>query len=156
MRASSDNTFPGEPICRGVLNEDLANAMAQAARLKSTYYSRMAAGCRSLWVAKSSKSLLGLFGSGRKRRPQIEQAYSPVHMRLPSRLVITALRQAFSAGILKAYIDSRKRFKVKRISEATFRAHAVNQALSCFARGLPPTTPASPYLLVWRFGCRQC
>ena len=37
---------------------------------------------------------------------QIEQAYSPVHMRLPSRFVITARRQTFSIGILEAYIDS--------------------------------------------------
>jgi hypothetical protein len=71
-----------------------------------------------VWVAKSTKSLLGSLGSGRKRRPQIEQAYSPVHKRLPSRLVITALRQTFSAGILKAYIDIGIRFKAKRISGA--------------------------------------
>jgi len=38
--------------------------------------------------------------------PQIEQAYSPVHMRLPFRFVITARKQTFSIGILKAYIDS--------------------------------------------------
>ena len=50
--------------------------------------------------------MAGSLGSGRKHRPQIEQAYSPVHTRLPSRTVITARRQTFSAGILKAYIDS--------------------------------------------------
>src|ERR1700686_385718 len=69
-------------------------------------YSPVATGCWSLCVEKSRESLPGLVGSGRKRRPQIEQAYSPVHMRLPSRFVITALRQTFLAGILKAYIDS--------------------------------------------------
>src|ERR1700686_294054 len=68
-------------------------------------YSPVATGCWSLCVEKSRESLPGLVGSGRKRRPQIEQAYSPVHMLLPSRLVITALRQIFLAGIVKAYTD---------------------------------------------------
>ena len=61
----------------------------------------------------------GSVGSGRKRRPQIEQAYSPVHMCLPSRFVITALRQTLFAGILKAYIDSRNAIEKKKGSQCT-------------------------------------
>ena len=68
-------------------------------------YSSIVAGCWSLCVEKSRESLPGSVGSGRKRRPQIEQAYSPVHTRLPSRFVITALRQIFLASIRKAYTD---------------------------------------------------
>jgi hypothetical protein len=69
-------------------------------------YSSIVAGCWSLCVEKSRESLPGSVGSGRKRRPQIEQAYSPVHMRLPSRFVMTALRQIFLASTMKAYTDS--------------------------------------------------
>src|SRR5487761_1757073 len=74
-----------------------------ARRLSS--YLPDAAGCWSLCVEKSRESLPGSIGSGRKRKPQIEQAYSPVHTRLPSRFAITALRQIFLSTILKAYND---------------------------------------------------
>ncbi len=75
-------------------------------RLIEASHLSVAAGCWSLCVEKSRVILPGSVGSGRKRRPQIEQAYSPVHMCLPSWFVITALRRTFSAGIVKAYIDS--------------------------------------------------
>ena len=68
-------------------------------------YSLIGAGCWSICLEKSTVSLAGSVGSGRKRKPQIEHAYSPVHTRLPSRFVITALRQIFLAGIVKAYTD---------------------------------------------------
>src|ERR1700692_2243063 len=57
-------------------------------------------------MEKSRESLAGSAGSGRKRRPQIEQAYSPDQTRLPSRMAITALRQIFLPSIRKAYTDS--------------------------------------------------
>ena len=72
--------------------------------MKSSYLP-VAAGCWSLCIEKSSESLPGSLGSGRKRIPHTEQAYSPVHMLLPSRFAITALRQIVLAGILKAYTD---------------------------------------------------
>lgn len=37
--------------------------------------------------------------------PQIEQAYSPDHTRLPSQAVMTAFRQTFFGFIWKAYND---------------------------------------------------
>src|SRR6266481_2815990 len=66
-------------------------------------YQAVATGCWSLCIVKSRNSLPASIGSGRNRSPQIEQEYSPVHTLLPSRFVITALRQTFLAGILKAY-----------------------------------------------------
>jgi len=69
-------------------------------------YLLIVTGCWSLCVEKSRESLPGSAGLGRKRMPQIEQAYSPVQMRLPSRFVMTALRQIFLASIRKAYTDS--------------------------------------------------
>jgi hypothetical protein len=52
--------------------------------------------------------------------PQIEQAYSPLHTRLPSRFVITAFRQTFLSGMLKDYLDSGGT-KVEKIKSASFR-----------------------------------
>jgi len=69
-------------------------------------YLLIAAVCCSLCAEKSTESLAGSAGSGRKRRPQIEQAYSPVHTLLPSRIDMTAFRQIFLTGMLKAYTGS--------------------------------------------------
>ncbi len=73
------------------------------ARLRSFQF-RVVTGCWFLWIEKSRVSLAGSVGSGRKRAPHIEQAYSPVQTRLPSQIVITAFRQTFSADIQEAYI----------------------------------------------------
>jgi hypothetical protein len=73
--------------------------------MKFSYLSTVA-GCWSLCAEKSTESLPGSAGSGRKRIPQIEQAYSPVHTRLPPRFVMTARRQIFLTSIQKDYTDS--------------------------------------------------
>jgi hypothetical protein len=43
-----------------------------------------------------------LAASGRKRLPQIEQAYSPDHTLFPSRAIITARKQIFFSGMEKS------------------------------------------------------
>jgi len=46
-------------------------------------------------------------------------------MRLPSRCVITALREAFSAGIVKAYINSINTIG-KKVSKCTIANYSIN------------------------------
>ena len=100
-------------------------------RASGSVYSPVGAGCWSLCVANSRESLAGSLGSERKRRPQIEQAYSPVQMRLPSQFAITALRQTFWAAILKSYIDDSSKTargkKERRMAESHAPPLQINQ-----------------------------
>ena len=93
-------------------------------------------------AANSTVSLTGSVGSGRKRMPQIEQAYSPVHTRLPSRFIMTARRHIFLASMLKDYTDSRsdtiaEKFQTGPLPNVHLSGNSSGYSLRCFRSAKP-------------------